>query len=373
MTEKWGSIELSVRIAAGPIASPTNLLTLKEALVATSGSRRGGFIPNEPGWDQFVRIAPFFVIVLIVVFLAWKGFYTLRPHERAVVLRFGRYYATTGPGLHFMIPLVDQAIRVRSDEQSMRLPVAAEREERPSRQSRTARSTAEDEALELTGDLNAAVVEWTIQWRITDPEKYLFSIDEGQIETTIEVVAKSVMHRLIGDYSMDEILTGKREEVGLAALRATREVLARYDCGVLITELQMQRVTPPEQVKPAFDDVNAAIQTRDKLVNEAHRERNKLIPQARASADKLIREAEGYADRRRAESQGEIAALLAKFEAYKEAPEITRRRLYIEAMEEVLTGAGPKTVLDADLRGLVPLLELGGEARPALQPRKERP
>jgi membrane protease subunit HflK len=224
--------------------------------------------------------------------------------------------------------------------------------------------------LELTGDLNAAVVEWTVQWRVREPDRYLFSIDQRHMDRTIEVVAKSVMHRLIGDYSMDEILTTKREEVGAEALRATQKVLDGYDCGVVVTGLQMQRVTPPELVKPHFDDVNAAIQKRDKLTNEANKERNQMIPQAQARADKLINEAKGYADRRRAEAHGETAALLAKYHAYKEAPDLTRRRLYLEAMEEVLATSGPKTIIDAELRGLVPLLQLGSESGPTNPARK---
>ena len=122
--------------------------------------------------------------------------------------------------------------------------------------------------------------------------------------------------------------------------------------------MQMQRVTPPERVKPAFDEVNASIQQKEQLVNEANRERNMMIPQAEARRDRLIREAEGYAARRRAEADGEIAALRARFQAYKEAPEVTRRRLYLEAMEEVLAGSGPITVLDDELRGLLPMLNL---------------
>jgi membrane protease subunit HflK len=292
--------------------------------------------------------------------LAWKGMYTVKAHEQAVVLRFGKKLSIEGPGLHFMIPFVDNVVRVSTEEQSLRLPVGREPDTRTTRPSRSPASPSE-EALELTADLNAAVVEWTVQWRVKQADQYLFSIDQKHIETTIDVAAKSVMHRLIGDYSMDEILTSKREEVGTQAFKATQQLLDTYQCGVVITGLQMQRVTPPDQVKASFDDVNAAIQRRDKLVNEANRERNQLIPQAQARADRLINEAKGYADRRRAEARGEISALMAKYSAYREAPDITRRRLYLEAMEEVLATSGPKTVIDADLRGLVPLLNLGTE------------
>ena len=137
-----------------------------------------------------------------------------------------------------------------------------------------------------------------------------------------------------------------------------QNVLNGYQCGVEIVELQMQRVIPPERVKPAFDAVNASIQQRDQLINEARRTENELIPQAEAEADKLIREAEGYSSRRLAEAEGEIAALLAKYESYKEAPDVTRQRMYLETMERVMQSSGPKTIIDGDLKGLLPLLNL---------------
>ena len=322
-------------------------------------------------WRKILRVAPLVFLAYILLHVVWQSFYTVEAHEQAVVLRFGKLHSVAGPGLHMMIPEVDQAVRVSIEEHSLRLPM-----ERPGTapmarlKRRSARQRAE-EPLMLTGDLNAAVVEWTVQWRVVDPAKYLFSIHADHIESTVHSVAHSIMHRLIGDYSIDEILAGKREELGLSALRATQEMLDGYDCGIQVTGLQMQRVTPPERVKPAFDQVNAAIQLRDKLINEANRERNEMIPRAEASSDRLIREAEGYAFRRQAEAQGEISALMAKYEAYRQAPEVTRQRLYIEAMEEVIRGSGPKTVIDADLKGLLPLLQLGADTRPAVRPRKK--
>jgi membrane protease subunit HflK len=215
-------------------------------------------------------------------------------------------------------------------------------------------------------------VEWTVQWQVVDPAKFLFRIDNdpiargtpasvSHIDATIQVIAQSVMHRLVGDYSIDEMLTEKRDEVRLAAEKAGQQLLDKYECGVQITGLQMQRVTPPARVKPSFDAVNISLQNKEKLVNQAETERNKLMPQARAGKDKLIQEAKGYAERTRLEAQGEISALLAKYEAYRQAPDVTRRRLYLEAMEEVLGESGSKTILDSDLRGLLPMLQVGSE------------
>jgi membrane protease subunit HflK len=322
---------------------------------------------EEVPWTQLLRLAPWMLLVLLAVFLTWNSFFTVAPHEQAVVLRFGKYHTTEGPGLHFKIPLVDQAVRVDISEQSLRLPFGVDAAGRVLDQEAT--RDRQQEPLILTGDLYAGLVEWNVRWRVVEPKDYLFSIDAKHVHRIITGVARTVMHRSVGDYSADEILTGKREEIGLAAWKEMQSVLDSYQCGINVVALQMQRVIPPERVKPAFDEVNASIQQRDQLVNEANRERNRLIPQAEATRDKLIRQAEGYAARRRAEAEGEIAALLAKYRAYQEAPDITRRRLYLEALEEVFARSGPKTVLDADLRGLLPLLNVGEDRT---NPREQR-
>jgi membrane protease subunit HflK len=298
------------------------------------------------------------VIALLAGLVALKGFYTVQENENAVVLRFGKYHATTTPGFHFCIPFVDEVLKVNvTEERRLRLPIGGG-SDRPG-------NIPEDVTLMLTGDLNAASVEWTVQWRIADPKQKLFSFydpldPEGDqyLEQVIIMAANSVMNRLVGDYSIDEVLTEKRPEIRLAARQATQDILDRYECGVTITDLQMQRVRPPSKVRPSFDAVNSAIQKRDKLENEANKERNQLIPTARAESDKKIREAEGYAARRRAEVNGEIQALRAKFEAYSKAPEVTRKRLYLEAMELVLAGVEEKVIIDGDLNQILPLLQL---------------
>lgn len=299
----------------------------------------------------------FFIIVGLLV--VWKGFYTVRENENAVVLRFGKYHSTTTPGFHFCIPFVDEALTVNvTEERRLRLPLGLGTE-RPD-------GISEEATLMLTGDLNASSVEWTLQWRIDDPKQKLFSFydprrpeSDDALEQVIIVAANSVMNRLIGDYSIDEVLTEKRPEIRLAARKATQEILDRYECGVTITDLQMQRVRPPAKVRPAFDAVNSAIQQRDKLENEANKERNQLVPTARAESDKKIREAEGYAARRRAEVNGEIEALRAKFAAYELAPEVTRKRLYLESMERVLGNVEEKIIIDDSLNQVLPLLPLG--------------
>ncbi|MCS7238413.1 MAG: FtsH protease activity modulator HflK [Thermoguttaceae bacterium] len=301
------------------------------------------------GWIAVV------VLATAVLYIIFDGFYTVDAHERAVVLRFGKFRPPiVEPGLRFKIPVVDEVIKVSVAENSLRLPFG---------QPQRGEAAEEESTLMLTGDLNAASVEWTIQWKVESPEKFVFRFyqpnDPQYAERVIRAVAESVMNRLVGDYSIDEVLTEKRSEIAHMAREATQQILDSYDCGVVIRDLQMQRVRPPERVRPAFEEVNASLQKREQLENEAKKERNERLPIALAERDKLIREAEGYAQRRRAEAQGEIAALLAQYRQYQKAPEETRRRLYLETMEEVLSRVQVQIVVDENLRqAVLPLLSL---------------
>ncbi len=306
---------------------------------------------------DFDGMSPMQVAVLVslafgfglCIYIAWNSCFTVKEYEQAVVLRFGKYVRPAGPGLQFKLPGIEERILVDTSEKSMRLPInTTDGLEDESRQ----------HALILTGDLYAAVVEWNVIWRVVEPEKYVFSFNEDHIRRVLIAVARSTMHRIVGDYSADEILTGKREEIALAALKEMKKAIEPFDAGIEITNLQLQRVTPPEVVKPSFDQVNASIQQRDQLVNEARRERNSLIPMAKAGSDKLIREAEGYAARRRSEAEGEISALLAKYESYRLAPEITRQRMYLETMERVFQNGGKQIILDDNLKGMLPFLDV---------------
>lgn len=310
---------------------------------------------------------------LLIVYSLFTGSYSVAAHEQAVVLRFGKYLRTDGPGLHFKMPWIDSRFIVDQGERSLRLPHSQNDLPGISQNSSPNERDQEDKLI-LTGDLYAAVVEWNVIWRVADPKEYLFNFngDSGKVADVIVAVSRSVMHRAVGDYSAEELLTGKREEITQIALKELSERLAEFGSGISITDLQMQRVTPPDRVKHAFDDVNASIQQRDQLVNEAYRERNQLIPAAEAQRDRLVREAEGYASRELAETQGEISALLAKYESYKLAPEVTRKRMYIEMMEKVLKNSGPKIILDSGVSSPVPYLNLTPSAVPTIESRNDR-
>lgn len=337
---------------------------------------RGG--PPSDEWRRYLPMLPWAIGALLLGLVAVDLTYTVKPHEQAVVLRFGKYLATTMPGLHFKLPIVDQVLKVSVEEHGLLLPVGpqSQAQSRGWMEFNQAGRTAEggdphdDETLMLTGDLNTASVEWTVQWKVTDPAEYLFRfpIDENDAfaEDLLTYVGRTVMNRLVGDYSFDEIIGPKRGDIAAQAREGTQRILDAYACGITVTALQMQRVIPPDRVKPSFDKVNASIQEQQKLENEAEATRNKLIPEARANRDKLIQEAEGYASRRKAEAQGEIEALLAKYQAYQRAPEVTRQRLYIEAMQELFQTVKNKTIIDADLNQVLPLMNLdakGDEAK----------
>ena len=332
-------------------------------------------VPIEISPQQLVATIVFGLAAFVVIYVLFTGMYSVAAHERAVLLRFGKYVDTYGPGLHFKAPWIDQRFIVNQGERSLRLPHTQNDSPGYSQNAFIGTDEQEDKLI-LTGDLYAAVVEWNVLWRVTEPKDYLFNFngDEGEVEKSIVAVSRSVMHRAVGDYSAEELLTGKREEITAIALKELSERLAEFGSGITITDLQMQRVTPPDRVKPAFDDVNASIQQRDQSVNEAYRERNQMIPTAEAQRDRLIREAEGYASRKLAEVQGEVSALLSKYESYKLAPDVTRKRMYLEMMEKVLQQSGPKIILDGEVNSPLPFLNLTPNAplnidRPIPKPR----
>lgn len=325
--------------------------------------------PGPPkGWDLFFKALPPLTVALILIWFAFSSFFTLEPNERAAVLRFGKRHDIAEPGLHFKIPLVDRVLKVSIEEHRIRLPVDLYD---------AGRSESDElETLMLTGDLNTAAVEWTVNWKVVDPEAFLFRFDtanqdddgDGEPDEVasqvIGSVARTVMNRLVGDYSIDEVLTDQRASIAHLCLEGTQKILDAYDCGLAISAMQMQRVTPPNAVKPSFDKVVSSVQARDRLVSEAENTRNQLLPKAKAEKDKAIREAEGYASRRRAEANGEIKALLAKYNAYLLAPQATRDRLYLEAMQEILQSVESKTIVDSDIDQMFPLLNLTREAKP---------
>ncbi len=320
------------------------------------------------------------IVVLVVVVLAVAGsFYSVQAESLAVVLRFGKYHVTTGPGLHGKLPFgIDTAYevpvgRLQTMEFGFTQTSAGIRSDY--------RVTAEDreQALMLTGRRNMASVEWIVKYRIDDPIKYLFSV--ADVENAIGEVSEAVMRTLVGDRSVDEVITIGREQLELEVAAEMQRILwvtpeaaaedpgakSIYDCGVRINSVQLQEVTYPEQVKAAFEAVNNAQQKKETMVNEAKAERNRLLPAALGQKEKKISEAEGYKLEKVLSATGRAQALLDQYAEYEKRPRETRLRLFMETMEEVYRKAGRKIIIDPDVKGVLPLLDLGAGTRGSAQ------
>ncbi len=299
-------------------------------------------------------------LVLLVIFVVSQTFYQVQPEEVGVVLRLGKYTGeNTEPGLRFRIPFVDRVYKVPIQRQLTEefgfrtpgVPVFAE----------VARQNPKEESSMLTGDLNAAVVEWVVQYRIVDPYKYLFRV--RNVELTFRDMSEAVMREVVGDRTVNEVITVGRQEITMVAFEALQALCDRYETGIQVDQVVLQDVTPPEPVKPAFNAVNQAEQERVKLINEAQSEYNKVVPRAEGEAQQTILAAEGYALERVNRAEGEAARFNAVYGEYRKAPEVTRRRIYIETLNDILPKVGRKVVVDEDVSGVLPLLNLGGATR----------
>ena len=308
-----------------------------------------------------VRIIVGGVLVLI---LAFTSFYTIDPEETGLVLRFGKYVRMTSPGLHFKIPF--------GVEQVLKVPIQRQLKEefgfrtvRAGIQSQYSTKPYADEANMLTGDLNAALVEWVVQYRIVDPYKFLFKV--RNVEETFRDMSEAVMRRVVGDRTVNEVLTVGRAEVALAVEVSLQELCDQYETGIKVDQVVLQDVNPPDPVKPSFNAVNEAEQEREKLINQAQSEYNREIPRAKGAAQQTIQEAEGYGLDRVNRAQGDASLFNALYEAYRQSPEVTRRRIYLETMNTVLPQVQTKIIVDDDVKGLLPLLNLnalgGGEGK----------
>jgi membrane protease subunit HflK len=318
--------------------------------------------PPLPQFDAAnIRQVVRFALIALVVIIAFSAFrsmvFSVEPEEKAVIQRFGKVIDIKGPGLHFKLPLgIDTARfvpteRVLKEEFGFRTTVAAQR----SQYAKT--PPMQNESLMLTGDLNVIDVEWVVQYRVSDPVKFLFQVRDPR--DTIRDVSEAVMRRIVGNRLGSEVLTVGRVAIADEVLSEMREILNSYDMGINVQRIELQDVTPPETVKPAFNEVNEARQQREKLVNEAEKERNRVIPRARGEADQIVAEAEAYRSERTNQAKGEAARFTSLLSAYLESPEVTKRRLYLEAVEDVLPNLGKITVVEEGGTSPVPLLHLG--------------
>lgn len=212
----------------------------------------------------------------------------------------------------------------------------------------------------LTGDLNVAVVEWIVQYRIRDARAFLFHV--RNVPETFRYMSEAAMRQVVGDHSVDEVITIGREAIALLAKDELQRLCNLYGIGIEVQQLVLQDVNPPDPVKPAFNEVNQAIQEKERAINDAWADYNKSVPKAKGEAEQAVRAAEGYALERVNNAQGDGSRFEAFHEEYRKAPGVTRKRIYLETMASLVPKAGHKVVLDEKARGVLPLLQLGAAA-----------
>ena len=305
-------------------------------------------------------------LILIALVLTAVGvstvYYTVPSDSVAVVQRFGKYLKDVPPGLHFKIPLgVDKATvvpvkRQLKQEFGFTTPGAGDPYQSP--------QDGKKETEMVTGDLNAALVEWVVQYRISDPVKYLFEVRSPG--ATLRHVSESVMREVVGDRTVDEVITVGRQEIETDALVKMQALTTKYTMGISIDQVQLKNINPPEPVQASFNEVNQAQQEKEKLINEARRDYNKVIPLAEGEKDQRIREADGYRLKRINEAEGDVARFSALLAEYRKAPEVTRRRIYIETLQQIMPLVRTKIIVDEQTTGILPLLNL--DSREQAQP-----
>lgn len=341
---------------------------------------------NDIQWDQvsrWIRVASVVAVVALLLFLAQSMFYSIEASDEGVVLRFGRHVDTVQPGLHWKWPWPIETVYKVPVQRIQVLNFGFKSE--PGRRTRFASTNAKDLGVAemLTGDLNLGLVEWIVQYRVKDSMQYMFKVGgtEGigpdvlpsgvvsdpnpAVPDTIRDVSESVMRKLVGDSSIDYVLTIGRDQIAKDAEKLIQEELDGFEMGVDVVTVKLQTTSPPTaKVQDAFQEVNRARQQKERVINEARGERNSIIPAARGDRDRAITEAEGYQNRIVLQTTGKINAFLAQLTEYEKAPEVTRMRLYLEAMEKILAAVGDITIIDESVRGVLPLLNLDQGANP---------
>lgn len=297
------------------------------------------------------------ILVLVGLSMLMTMFYTVEADEIAVVQRLGRYVRQTKPGLHFKLPFGLERV---SKVQAQRV-LKAEfgfRSEEPDVYTRFSPRSYPEESLMLTGDLNVADVKWVVQYRIADPVKFLFG--NRRPDKALEDAAQSAMRLIVGDYTVTEVLTERRLDIANEAQKRLQELLDLYDTGLRVVTVKMQNVTPPsDAVKRAFNEVNEAQQEMERKINKAKQAYNQAVPRAHGEGERTVSQAEGERINRVNTAKGDVARFSALLSEYRKAPDVTRRRLYLETMREILPAVGQTYVFDADQpASLLPFLDL---------------
>jgi membrane protease subunit HflK len=305
------------------------------------------------------------ILVILVLVAGYSSYYQIEPEEEGLITRFGQYIQTVEPGPHFKLPFgIDQVIKVPVQRQlkeefgfrTVQAGIQTEYERG---------AEADRESIMLTGDLNVADVEWIVQYKIRNSKQFAFNVRRPT--ETLRDMAEASMRQVIGDHSVTEVLTIGREAIQIKAKDALQELCNRFQIGIEIRQLVLQDVNPPESVRDSFNEVNQAMQERERMINQAWTKYNSVIPEARGIAEQALQSAEGYAVERVNQAEGDVQRFLALQTEYAKAPKVTRSRLYLETMAEVLPRAKRRIFVDDQIKGLLPLLPLDGSVKGGAQ------
>ena len=303
-------------------------------------------------------ILPILILVLLLVLGGYSSFYEVDTEETGVVLRFGEFSGFSEPGLHFKLPFgIDQVYLVQTGR--VLKEEFGYRTVQPGVRTTYSRGGLEEESLTLTGDLNVSDVEWIVQFQVADPFKFIFNIKDPV--GTIRDISEAMVRKSIGNANVTQVLTTERAQLAGEIEVGLQETLNQYDIGVRIVTVKFQDVTPPDPVKDAFNEVNEAEQQKESLIFQAREQFNREVPRARGQAKQALQEAEGYAVERINKARGETNRFLALLTEYRKAPEVTRRRIYLETMEVILPRLEETYIMDDQSGGLLPLLPLRKE------------
>ncbi|HLW28553.1 MAG TPA: FtsH protease activity modulator HflK [Kiloniellales bacterium] len=319
-----------------------------EEMIRRSQERLKGAVPGGVGGGRGILIA---IAVLLVLWML-SGFYRVQPDEQGVVLRFGKWVETTQPGLNWHLPYPIETVLTPSVEAINSIEIGYRTTGTGS--ARSARDVPE-ESLMLTGDQNIIDIDFTVFWKISDAGMFLFNIRDR--EETVKTAAEAAMREVIGRTDIQRALTESRQNIEVDTRDLLQELMIEYEAGIEITQVQLQQVQPPQQVIDAFNDVQRALQDRDRLRNEAEAYRNDILPRARGDAQQIIQEANAYRERIINEAEGEAQRFLSVYEAYLVDPEVAMRRMYLETMQSVL-GNTNKVIMGTGTEGVVPYLPL---------------
>ncbi|MDZ7683078.1 MAG: FtsH protease activity modulator HflK [Fodinibius sp.] len=296
-----------------------------------------------------------YIILAVLVFvLGFSSFFTVNPEEVGMVMRFGEFTRTAQPGLNYKIPFVEEVRYVPIQRQLKH--EFGYRTTSSGVRSTYQKQGYQDESLMLTGDLNLADVEWVVQYRVTDPYNFLFKIRNP--EETLRDMSEAAMRQVVGNRTVNEVLTVGRAEVTQRVQELTQELATEYESGINIEQIVLQDVNPPDPVKASFNAVNEAQQQKETLINQAKSEYNKVVPRAKGEAEQTIQQAEGYAINRINRAEGQASRFNQLYREYVKAPEVTKRRIYLETLEDILPKIGNKIVTDQNGNNVLPLLQM---------------